>query len=691
MTRQVPPELQNMVRNAYKALMDKSGGVRRRGQQVMIGEIANTVANAKKMGEEGTGARLMACDAPTGSGKTYSYALGAIPIALAAGLKVILSTGKVALMEQLHGRDLVELQQVIPEMRVALIKGRAHYACPSRMEQEHVNGGNVGATAGKLLADLDSKAWSGDVDDLKEPPAGEVWARFTNDCNGCAGRKCSAYAQCPYYAKRNAASGANVFVTNHAMLLADVRSGHVMLPRPEDAVIVIDEAHTLPAQAVDSLANGHTLGDAQQFVMRCGAVVAGVRRVDRNGPCGSLAVLAMKALEVMGGTLNEAQMAIASLGQTTDVRDEKRPLRFKGGKLPAWLERAATECRVSSEAAAQAIQHLMESLQGEDGDDLPAKSREQLLSEVGQASGRIDRIVTVWKLMTAGPTADGAVAKWIEVSGESRDIRVCASPIGVGEYLHEALWTKVAASIHLSGTLATVGGLDPYLRQSGLGLTAGVRTLCVDSPFNHQEQGTLIVPRNVKNPKNAAEHTQWLIENIPGMIRRNGQGEGALVLFTSFTQLRAVADGMPDWIQELLLAQDRLSKREVLARHSEAIKAGRKSVIFGTSSYEEGVDLPGKLCTLVVVAKLQFAVPNDPVSEELRDHLEAQGLSHFQEVSVPDACRRLAQSTGRLIRTEGDTGCIVVADPRLTATSYGRQMVKSLPPYRFSNELARAA
>ena len=691
MSRQVPQELQVMVRAAYKALMAKSGGVRRRGQQLMIGEIANAVANAKNLDEEGTGDRLLAVNAPTGSGKTYSYALGAIPMALANGLKVIISTGKVALMEQLQNRDLAALQEIIPEMRVAIVKGRARYGCVVRMEQEQANGGAVGDTAGKLLATLESSAWSGDVDELKEPPAADVWARFTNDRNGCSSRKCSAYAKCPYFASRKAADLANVFVTNHDMLLADVRAGHVILPKPADAVIVVDEAHTLPAKAVESLANGHTLGDAQQFVMRCGNVVAGVRRADRFGPCGRLAGVAMQALELMAGTLSEAQMAIASLGKTTEGRDAKRPVRFKGGKLPEWLDRAATECRAASEAAAQDMQRLMESLQGDDGDGLPTKAREQLLSDVGQASGRIDRIVTVWRLMTQEPGRDGSVAKWIEVSEEDRDIRVCASPIGVGEYLHDALWTKVAASIHLSGTLTTVGGLEPYLRDSGLSLTPGVRTLSVDSPFNYEEHATLIVPRNVTNPKNAAEHTQWLTDHIPGMIARNGVGQGALVLFTSFTQLRAVADAMPEKIKAVLLAQDKLSKRELLARHSEAIAAGRTSVIFGTSSYEEGVDLPGNLCSLVVIAKLQFSVPNDPVSEELRDHLEAQGRSHFNEVSVPEACRRLAQSTGRLIRTESDSGCVVVADPRLTGTVYGRQMVKSLPPYRFSNELAIAA
>lgn len=464
-----------------------------------------------------------------------------------------------------------------------------------------------------------------------------------------------------------------------------------MLPRPADSVLVIDEAHTFPAKALESLANGDTLGDAQQFVMRCGAVVAAVRRADRNGPCGHLAAAAMASLELMAGALSEAQLAIASLGQTTDARDAKRPVRFKGGKLPAWLERAATECRSSSEAAASALQRLMESLQAEEGDDLPPRIRERLLSDVGSAHGRVERIVTVWELMTAEAGPDGAVAKWIEVTGDSRHIRVCASPIGVGEYLHQALWSKVAASVHLSGTLATVGGMDPYLRESGLGRTPGVRTLAVESPFDHQQQASLVVPHGVSSPKDADQHTHWLAQNLPAMLAAHRAGEGALVLFTSFAQMRAVADAMPEWVKGIVLAQDELSKREVIERHTQAVAAGRKSVIFGTSSYEEGVDLPGKLCSLVVVAKLQFAVPNNPVAEELKEQLEAQGRSHFHEVSVPEACRRLAQSAGRLIRTETDSGCIVVADPRLTGTGYGRQMLKCLPPYRISTSLPLAA
>lgn len=690
MERQVPAELQALVRKTYKALMALSGGTHRHGQRAMIGAIATAVANAKKGDEPGCGARLLAVNAPTGSGKTYGYGVGAIPVALANGLKVVLSTAKVALQEQLTARDLVELQKVVPEMRVAVVKGRGRYFCPVRAAEVAERSDSEGQSARSLLDQLNAGTWSGDVDDLAEAPGSDLWSKCTNDRAGCAGRKCSAYNRCPYYSCRRNIEQANVLVTNHDMLLADVRAGHVILPRPSDCVIVLDEAHTFPAKAVASLADGHTLQDAQQFVMRSGSLIAAIRKADPFGPCGRLAEAAMQALQVMGGSLSEAQVAVESLGQTTEVRDSKRPVRFKGGKLPQWLAKAASDCRATAAEAAACIAELMESLQGEDGDALPPHQRERLLSEVGQAAGRIERIVAVWSLMTADAGGDGPVAKWIEVSEASRDLRVCASPIGVAQYLHDALWSKVAATIHLSGTLATVGGMDPYLQASGLSITEGVRTLAVDTPFDYATQASLIVPRNVSNPKDAAAHTQWLIDHIPRMLKGIGHAEGALVLFTSFAQLRQVADAMPSWVQEVLLAQDRFTKREVVARHTAAIQAGRRSVIFGTSTYEEGVDLPGKLCSLVVVAKLQFAVPNDPVSEELRDHLEAKGLSHFNEVAVPEACRRLAQSTGRLIRTEQDRGSVVIADPRLTGTQYGRKMLAALPPYRFSRELLAA-
>ncbi|HJV95716.1 MAG TPA: helicase C-terminal domain-containing protein, partial [Albitalea sp.] len=505
----------------------------------------------------------------------------------------------------------------------------------------------------------------------------------TNDRNGCVGRKCSSYASCPYYATRKTMEQANVFVANHDLVLADLQSGNVLLPKPEHTVAIFDEAHHLATKALHSLANGHALEDARTWVMRAGKLVAAVRKADRNGPLGRKAAEVMAAMEAMAGALSEAQMVIGQHGQTTEVRDEKRPVRFAGGDLPAWLETVAADCRSAAEYAKAQVTQLMELLQGEEADVLPPKQREKFASDVGAAVGRIECIVAVWRLMTERHCGGEPVAKWIELSGgEERDIRVCASPIGVGEYLHEALWSKVAASIHTSATLTTVGGFDMHLQDTGLGRVPGVRTLEVASPFDYAAQASLVVPRNVRNPKDVRGHTEDLIALITDGMTRLGEGKGALCLFSSWKQLEAVAAGVPDWIAERVLKQGTVSKRELIRQHTEAVRAGRASILFGTASLEEGVDLRGDLCALVVVAKLQFAVPTDPVSEARREHFETTQRDYFQEVEVPEACRRLAQSAGRLLRSETDRGSIIVADPRLAGTEYGRRMIAALPPYR---------
>lgn len=689
MAKTVPEPLQTTIREAYRRLMESTGGKRRQGQKIIIGEVANAVANAKLAGTDANadGSRLLVVQSSTGSGKTFAYGLGALPVALAGGLRVVISTGTVQLQEQLFKRDLVRLQEVVPAMRVALVKGRGRWACPTRMAQavDASPASETGITAARLLSELSSGTWSGDIDDLPSAPPQGVWGSFTNDRNGCSGRKCSQQAQCPYYRNRAEMAAANVLVVNHDLLFADVQSGNVLLGPPEEMALIVDEATSLPPKALKALANGHALGDAQQSVDRAGALMASIQRAARNGTCGRLAAQVMTALEIMGGTLSEARMAIANIDTDAAEHAAGRPLRFKRGKLPDWLGRVAMDCRSTAEAASRDIAALLAALQGEDGDNLPAKKREAFVSDVGRTAGRIERIVGVWKLMTELELGGIPVAKWIEVSADRQDMRVCASPVGVGQFLHDALWSRVACSVHLSATITTVGGFEPYLEESGLDRTPGVRTLEVESPFDVATQAALIVPKRVSNPKDVRAHTADLIRIIPESVEATGPACGSLILFTSWHQLKTVAEAMPTWIKDILLMQGTLSKRELLAHHTRAVEAGRASVIFATSSFEEGVDLPGRLCSLVLVAKLQFVQPTDPVAEALCEHMEGQGRSHFAEVVVPEACRRLAQSAGRLLRSETDTGNIIVADPRLTGTPYGRQMLAALPPYRLAS------
>jgi ATP-dependent DNA helicase DinG len=687
MTRQVPPELQSRIRETYKALLAKTGGVTRRGQQEMIGMIARAAANAKKSGEPVCAAQFAVSQAGTGSGKTFAYSLGCVPIALANDLKVIISVSTVALQEQLVSRDLVALASVMPEMKVALVKGRGRLACPARMIKLASAGTKGSDVAVTLLKQMESGQWSGDVDTLSQKPCGEVWAQMSNDRLGCTGRKCTQYAACPYYKNRAATDAANVVVVNHSLLLADLAAGNVILPKFENSILIVDEAHHLPEQALSSLSGGHALGDALDWVQQAGSVMSNIIRRDRGGLCAQLASKVARSLDLMSGALHEAQMSIESMGKTTGTRDQNRPVRFTAGELPKWLADASVTCCKSAESSRELMAELLESLRGDGGEVLSTSVAEQFISDVGRAQGRMERILGVWRLMTTSSIDETPVAKWIEL--EDGDLRVCASPLGVGLYLYESLWLKVAASIHVSATIYTVGGFSPYLQESGLARVGDVPTLGVQSPFDYANQACLIVPKNAADAKNSVVHTQYLIESIPQNIASLVKdGEGALILFSSWAQLREVSAAMPDWVKGRMLSQENMGRSEILSQHAAAIQNGLSSYVFGVASFEEGIDLRGKACVLVFIAKIPFSVPTDPVSMTQKEHLESQGRSHFDEIVMPHACRRLAQGMGRLIRSETDRGHIVLADGRLTNTRYGRAILATLPAYQLRSTIS---
>ncbi len=692
-SKNVPAEVQATIQSAYRALMSK-GGKRRASQQRMIGEIAKTVANAAQYEQERSPHRLLAVQAPTGTGKTYAYGIGAIPVAIAAGLKTIISTGTVNLQEQIMAKDLVELKSAIPELNAVLVKGRGRYACTIRVH-EIARGDGLGeddamrAVGANLMRDLQSGAWSGDVDDLREQPDPKVWPAFTNDRNGCASRKCSQYQNCPYFAARKAMEAANVFITNHHLLLSDLNAGNFILPKVEHSVVIVDEAHDLPNIALSNLEGRSALEDSQRWVMRAMRVVASIRAMGKSTPLGNQCGDTADRLQSMAASIAEAQLAITSTGKTSEVRDPNRALRFPNGELPQWLAEVANDCKRAAEESQKGIAALIELLSGDECDYLPMPSIEKMLSDLGRVQGRLDGIVAVWHLMSLSNMDGQPVAKWIEIDDAADDLRVCASPVGVGAFLHEVLWSKCAASIHLSATLTTVGGFEPYLIESGLGRTAGCGTLEVDSPFDYQRQASLCVPKGLANPKDPEAHTRDVIKLTVKLLNSQRDGEGSLFLFASWKQLKEVLAAMPEEIRGFILAQgEGISKREMIERHKKIIGAGGKSSLFATQSFEQGVDLQGNLCTTVAVAKLQFAVPTHPVLEARKEYIESQGGSYFDEVVIPETSRRLAQSTGRLIRSETDEGRIIVMDPRLTSTRYGRAMLGSLPGYRMETDFA---
>ena len=271
----------------------------------------------------------------------------------------------------------------------------------------------------------------------------------------------------------------------------------------------------------------------------------------------------------------------------------------------------------------------------------------------------------------AAPTA-----RWIERMGD--DAVIAASPIDAGDRLERALWRRVGAAIVTSATLTAGGTFKLFLHQTGLDRLPATRTLRLASPFDYREQARLVVPRMRSSPNDAAAHTDEVAGMLPALV-----ADGAsLVLFASAQQMREVYDRMPATIKAQALVQGQLSKGAILQRHRQRVDEGRASTIFGLAAFQEGVDLPGAYCTHVVVAKLPFATPAHPWEQARAEWLQRYGRSPFRELVVPEACVRLAQAVGRLIRSHTDRGVVTILDRRIVMHTYGRELLRSLPPMR---------
>ena len=272
------------------------------------------------------------------------------------------------------------------------------------------------------------------------------------------------------------------------------------------------------------------------------------------------------------------------------------------------------------------------------------------------------------------------IARWLTLvdAGQGlRDMELNSSPILAAKTLQSSLWSRCYGAVLTSATLTALGSFKRFSMRAGLYEDASFEV--VPSPFNHAEAGQLHVPAMSCDAGDAQAHTDALIEMLPQLLDK---AVGSLVLFASRKQLNAVYEGVPLSLRSLILAQGELPKHDILRQHRERLDAGKGSVIFGLASFAEGVDLPGKYCSHVVIAKIPFAVPEDPVEEALAEWISANNGNPFMEITVPDAAVRLIQASGRLLRSESDRGKISILDRRIVTRQYGRKMLDSMPPYQ---------
>ncbi|GIX31914.1 MAG: ATP-dependent DNA helicase DinG [Porticoccaceae bacterium] len=694
---ELPAALRAEIQQGYRAFLAQRGLRPRPGQRRMIAAVANALAGA----DGAPGGPVVAVEAATGTGKTVAYLLAALPVARALGVPLVVATGTVSLQEQLLLKDVPELLAATGwSCRVALAKGRGRYLCNLRLEAalDAVASRDLGlalfpdewpliepgdeALLRRLAEAFAEGRWDGDRDAWSDALPDPLWRGLTAERRQCAGPRCRAFRRCAFYRARGQLEAAQLIVANHDLVLADLElGGGVVLPAPERALYVFDEAHRLPEAALR-----HARGDCRlpptlhwlEQVERALGQLAG-----QLGGDGSLAARAAEAAGDCAAARAALEALLPDLEALLPPAAGSAVHRFPLGRLPDPLRAAAAALAARFAGLAARLADLHEGLYGALGGhpSLPLPLLEEGARGVGSFLARAERLAHTWTQFAApDDRAEAPRARWLERDGAA-GFGCAVSPLSAGALLGERLWSRCLGAVLTSATLRALGRFDRFAQAAGL--PGRAQCLAVAGGFDYARAAVLSVPDIGADGGDADAHTQALIRHLPRLL---DPAEGSLVLFASRRQLEVVAAALQADADLPLLVQGRLPAAEILRRHRERIDAGQGSAIFGLASFAEGIDLPGDYCRHVVIAKLPFAVPDDPLQAAQAEWLEQQGKNPFRELSLPDASLRLAQACGRLLRGAADRGRITVLDRRLVTRSYGRELLAALPPFARSFE-----
>jgi ATP-dependent DNA helicase DinG len=677
--------IKDEIQEAYRSWLTARGFRARRGQREMIAAIARTLTDEAD--------RLVVIEAGTGTGKTAAYCMAAIPIGRALKKTVVISSATVALQEQVVFRDLPDLKETSGlNFSFTLAKGRGRYLCLKRLDDQLKYQGSAetplfqelagdrerhAAIYQSLLQAFSEKRWDGELDSWPDSLDNELWRNVTTDHRGCTNNKCSFFKQCPFFKARGELDGVEVIVANHDLVLADLSlGGGAVLPEPEDCIYIMDEAHHLPEKTQQHFSSSARLRSAIVWLGNVANVIGTMTQ--RFGRPQELVDLATRIAD--HAAQSEALLIVlaeAAQDLPFESRDERTDIyRFPFGQVPEAIVDAARDAlppfRDLSNDIDTAHNLLQQAFQGEIHWERSFEA-EDWLPTVGQLKTRAMAVETLLADY-ARSVEPGSHARWAYRHEE--DVELVSAPIIPGDLLQEALWSRAYAAICTSATLTAVGRFDRFLERAGL---SAAQTLRISSPFDFPRIATLSIPQMNSEPGDFTEHCAEVAERLPALLSEEPSG---LVLFTSWRQMFAVLELLDDDFRSLLKVQGEAAKQALLDAHRSDVDQDRRSVLFGLASFAEGVDLPDDYCRHVVIVKLPFSVPDDPLDQAMAEWAEQQGRNAFYDISVPDAAQKLVQACGRLIRHEGDWGTITLLDRRIVTRRYGRDLINSLPPYR---------
>jgi len=706
------------IQKAYSAFLESNQLTARSGQKQMIAEIAralgaiDTDCEGRRIGD----LSVTVIEAGTGTGKTVGYVLPAVVMAQAADKRLVIATATVTLQEQVINKDLPDIiARTGLEFSYTLAKGRGRYACLSKLDrllqeeeataslmdmfadQNVSQSNNHGARQlyQKMLDAFSASTWVGDRDSWPDALDDDQWRAITTDHAQCSGRRCSYFRHCPFYQARAELDNADVVVANHDLVLADLAlGGGAILPEPHDTIYVFDEGHHLPDKAIGHFTCQSRVRGTAIWLEKAGRHLH--KTLSQQSLPGSLGERLERVQPEFERLINDlshtGQMlhSIASFEPKTQFTPQGEMqvayYRFPQGIVPDALRQQAEKLKAGFSKCSSMLENLAKALDDAMDGSTPGVDRwqaEQLYPDVKAMQVRLESHFQLWLTYTQkDPEDEPPRARWLKWSegpfGE--ELEVFSSPIMSAMTLWQTLWNPAYGAIVTSATLAALGSFGRFRMRSGVPNES--RCVVVPSPFLHHQAATLVVPAMTSDPRNAQEHTDEIIELLPELFGVDERPRGVLVLFSSRRQMKDVHFGLDAQWQEKILLQDDYSRQELLKQHRQCIDDGAVSILFGLASLAEGIDLPGHYCEHVVIAKIPFAVPDDPVEAALSEWLEAQGRNPFMEITVPDAAIRLIQACGRLLRTEQDRGRITIMDRRLVTARYGQMILNSLPPFQ---------
>ncbi|WP_447556250.1 ATP-dependent DNA helicase DinG [Vreelandella sp. EE22] len=700
-------ELKASIQEAYRKVVENLELTPRYGQRLMIAEIARTLGDIEVDDE---GKRVSDChvcvlEAGTGTGKTLAYLISALPVAKAKGKRLIVSTATVALQEQVLNQDLPALASHSGiAFKYALAKGRGRYLCVARLDQalEGVEPNPTLSLFEQSLGDQSSEftvlatdmaeaygsgKWEGDRDNWPASIEDSHWRRLTVDHRQCTGRRCGHFGACAFFRSRRELENADVIVANHDLVLADLAlGGGAILPDPADCIFVFDEGHHLPDKALSHFAHRFAVHGCLRWLKTLKSSLSDLNTGLGGQP--TIARLLAGLPELLHG-LEPTLGDVFSLGHQLAGRDRgladeesSHQFRFEKGQVPEALKEQAGQLLTLFATLSRTLESisdiLRETLDPDKQTGLEREQAESWLPLMALLHGRSLEAHALWQSMSEqdAPNVPPS-ARWItlsRVAGEA-EIEFSASPVSAAHTLAKHLWGRCHGAVVTSATLTALGRFERL--QERAGLANRYRYQALPSPFDYAN-AVLRVPPEATDPSDREGHERAIVE----FVRTLGEKEAVLVLFSSRAQLRAVEKALPAVTKERVLAQDALPKRELIERHRAAVDRREGSIIFGLASFAEGIDLPGRYLTHVVITRLPFAVPDDPVGATLAEWIESQGGNPFMRISVPDASIKLVQACGRLIRKESDEGVITLLDKRVITRRYGQALLDALPPFR---------